>query len=160
MHVAVGKSSPQCKQWSQCALDTKMKSYYAVNVNAASIIMYIFLIPPVSQGVLYHIPYERVLSWLVHWHTDWEVMFGRGISAGKTDPNGKMYKHNYVLLQCYYHHMKDLMWASSALVVIVMGCNGFNMINPMHLFMQCTLTDKNILILSSNPIVRGKKWGI
>lgn len=48
-------------------------------------------------------------------------MFSLSISAGKSDPIGKMYKHHYVLLQCCYQQMKDLMWASSALMIIVMG---------------------------------------
>lgn len=71
-----------------------------------------------------------------------------GISAGNTDPNGKMYKHHYVILQCCKQQMKDFMWASSALLIIVMGLDGLNMINPVHLFMQCTFTDRNMPALS------------
>lgn len=44
--------------------------------------------------------------------------------------------------------MKDLMCASSALMIIVMGWGGLNMINPVHPFMQCTLPDKSIRVLS------------
>lgn len=49
--------------------------------------------------------------------------------------------------------MKDLMWASSALMIIVMDWDGLNMINPVHLFMQCALTDKNMLVLSRRTLL-------
>ena len=39
MHVAVGESGPPSEQYSQCALDTEMKSYYAVDVHLVSLIV-------------------------------------------------------------------------------------------------------------------------
>jgi len=40
--------------------------------------------------------------------------------------------------------MKDLMGASSALMIIVIDWDGWNKINPVRLFMQCSLTGKNV----------------
>lgn len=47
-------------------------------------------------------------------------LFSLCFSAEKSDPNGEMYKHHYVLLQSCCLQMKDLMWALSALTIIVM----------------------------------------
>lgn len=152
MHEAVGESSPQCEQWSQCALDTEMKSYYVVNVHSVSLIIYIFFFHPtcVTRCILSYSLWRSELSWIVLMlNTVIKVgMFSLGISAGNTEPKGKMYKHHYVLLQSCYQQMKDLMWALSALMIIMMGQDGLNMINPVHLFIQCTFTDKNMLVLS------------
>lgn len=55
--VVVGKST---SQYSQCALDTKMKSYYAVDVHSVVLIMQrLFFIPPLLRHAFYHTPFRN-----------------------------------------------------------------------------------------------------
>lgn len=147
-YVAAGQSSPQYEQYPQCALDTEMKSHYAVDVHSVFLITQLPTCVTKCNLSYSHAELADADSKYRHKKVG---AFSQGISDGNTDPDGKIYKHHYVILQCSTEQMKDLMWASSALMIIVMGWDGFIMINPVHLFVQYILRDN----ISSTTI---KRW--
>ena len=114
--------SPQCvwccgRSDRTVHLTQTWKSCYDFNVHPFSLITYVYFFPPTCtmRCMFSYIRCEDPLVIKVG-------MLAWVFGSGNADPDGKMHKHHYVLLQSFYQQMKYLMWALSALTIIMMGC--------------------------------------